>query len=97
VCFLNTETICYSFTLRYRRDSALPSDRRVAGWVAQDVAAVAPFMTRRTRQKLTPNDAEQTETLSLNTNELPYALVNSVREILERLEKIEKKAESMQN
>jgi hypothetical protein len=71
---------------RYRKDSGLPSDRRVAGWVAQDIATVAPFMVRRTKQKLALSDPDETDTLSLNTNELPYALVNSVREILERVE-----------
>jgi hypothetical protein len=73
---------------RYRRESGLPSDRRVAGWIAQDVAPVAPFMVRRTKQKLRETDAEETETLSLNTNELPYALVNSVRELLDASEQM---------
>jgi hypothetical protein len=68
---------------RYRKESGLPSDRRVAGWIAQDIAPIAPFMVRRTRQKLRQGDDEESETLSLNTNELPYALVNSVKEILE--------------
>jgi hypothetical protein len=70
---------------RYRKDSGLPSDRRVAGWVAQEVAPVAPFMVRKTRQKLRENDAEETETLSLNTNELPYALVNSVKDLISEI------------
>jgi hypothetical protein len=68
---------------RYRKDSGLPSDKRVAGWVAQDIAPIAPFMIRRTKQKLTVNDEQEAETLSLNTNELPYALVNAVKEIIE--------------
>jgi hypothetical protein len=68
---------------RYRKESGLPSDRRVAGWVAQDIAPVAPFMVRRTRQKLSVNDREDTETLSLNTNELSYAVVNTLKELLE--------------
>jgi hypothetical protein len=66
---------------RYRRESGLPSDRRVAGWIAQDVAPVAPFMVRRTKQKLAESDSEETETLSLNTNELSYAVVNSIKEL----------------
>jgi hypothetical protein len=73
---------------RYRKDSGLPSDPPVAGWIAQDVAPVAPFMIRITKQKLRDSDLEDTDTLSLNTNELPYALVNSVREILDRIEEI---------
>jgi hypothetical protein len=73
---------------RYRKDSGLPSDRTVVGWVAQDVAPVAPFMVRRTKQKLRETDLEETETLSLNTNELPYALVNSTKEMLEWREEI---------
>jgi hypothetical protein len=73
---------------RYRKDSGLPSDRRVAGWVAQDIAPIAPFMIRRTKQKLHETDLDETETLSLNTNELPYALVNSTKEVLELLEEM---------
>jgi hypothetical protein len=73
---------------RYRNDSGLPSDRRVAGWIAQDIAAIAPFMIRRTKQRLTVNDQDETETLSLNTNELPYAMLNSIKEILQRQEEM---------
>jgi hypothetical protein len=73
---------------RYRKESGLPSDRRVAGWVAQDVASVAPFMVRRTKQKLTVNDAQETDTLSLNTNELPYAMLNSIKELLDTQESL---------
>jgi hypothetical protein len=76
---------------RYRRDSGLPSDRRVVGWVAQDVARVAPFMVRRTRQRLHESDVEETETLSLNTNELPYALVNSIKQLVRKQRKLEAK------
>jgi hypothetical protein len=71
---------------RYRKETGLPSDRRVAGWVAQDIAPVAPFMVRKTRQRLRESDPEETETLSLNTNELPYALVNFAKEVLQRQE-----------
>jgi hypothetical protein len=74
---------------RYRKESGLPSDRRVAGWIAQDVAPVAPFMVRRTKQRLSVSDADETETLSLNTNELPYALLNSVKELLEKQGQLE--------
>jgi hypothetical protein len=74
---------------RYRKDSGLPDDRRVAGWIAQDIAPVAPFMVRRTRQKLSEKDDSEADTLSLNTNELPYALVNSVKQILQRLGRLE--------
>jgi hypothetical protein len=70
---------------RYKKDSGLPSDRRVAGWIAQDVASVAPFMVRRTKQKLSVDDFDETETLSLNTNELPYALVNFAKEMLTQM------------
>jgi hypothetical protein len=73
---------------RYRKESGLPSDRSVAGWIAQDLASVAPFMIRRTKQKLRESDLEETETLSLNTNELPYALVNSTKELLHRQEEM---------
>jgi hypothetical protein len=76
---------------RYRKDSGLPSDRRVAGWIAQDIALVAPFMVRRTKQKLSINDQEETETLSLNTNELSYAIVNTLREILAELDAVKSK------
>jgi hypothetical protein len=73
---------------RYRKESGLPSDRRVAGWIAQDVAQVAPFMVRRTKQKLSTLDSDETETLSLNTNELPYAMLNTIREMLGRQEEM---------
>jgi predicted nuclease with TOPRIM domain len=63
----------------------------VAGWVAQDMASVAPFMVRRTKQKLKEADSEETETLSLNTNELPYALVNSVKELIDYREHTSKR------
>jgi hypothetical protein len=75
---------------RYRKESGFPNDKRVVGWIAQDVAAVAPFMIRRTRQKLDENDSEEAETLSLNTNELPYALVNSVKELRSQIAELKK-------
>jgi hypothetical protein len=73
---------------RYRKDSGLPSDRPFAGWVAQDVVPVAPFMVRQTKQRLRETDTDDTETLSLNTNELPFALVNFAKEVLQHQEEM---------
>jgi hypothetical protein len=56
------------------------------GWIAQDIESVAPYMIRRTRQKLRITDEAETETLSLNTNELPYAVVNCLKELLDERE-----------
>jgi hypothetical protein len=82
---------------RYRKESGLPSDRRVAAWVAQDVAPIAPFMVRRTKQKLRETDSEEAETLSLNTNELPYILLNSAKEILYELAKNGKRISELED
>jgi hypothetical protein len=82
---------------RYRKDSGLPSDRRVAGWVAQDIAPIAPFMVRSTKQKLRETDREETETLSLNTNDLSYALVNFAKEVLEWREEMVTRIEAKED
>jgi hypothetical protein len=82
---------------RYRKELGLPDDRRVAGWIAQDIAPVAPFMIRRTRQKLAEDDTEATETLSLNTNELPYAMLNSIKELLAAVEEIRDQIRELRN
>jgi hypothetical protein len=81
---------------RYKKGSGLPSDRRVAGWIAQDVAPVAPFMVRKTKQKLSETDPDETDTLSLNTNELPYALVNFAKEVLDKQEKLLQRQEDLE-
>lgn len=70
---------------------------RLLGWVAQNVEPVAPFMVRRTKQKLRESDLEETETLSLNTNELPYALVNFAKEMLTEISELKVRLEKLEN
>jgi len=71
---------------RYAKDSGLPADTANVGWIAQDILPVAPFMVRRTRQKLKATDEAESEALALNTNELPYAILNCLKETLSELE-----------
>jgi hypothetical protein len=81
---------------RYTKESGLPSEARAVGWIAQDIAPVAPFMVRRTKQKLKRTDREETETLSLNTNELPYAMLNCIKQMLHTQEELIDKVERLE-
>ncbi len=74
---------------RYTKESGLPSETENVGWVAQDIEPIAPFMVRRGKQKLKQTDTAETETLLLNTNELPYAVVNCLKELMAHVGKLQ--------
>jgi hypothetical protein len=62
----------------------------VAGWIAQ----TTPYDLRYRRSEISnTGEITETETLSLNTNELPYALVNSIKELLMNREEVNRQIE----
>jgi hypothetical protein len=69
----------------------LPTDREFLGLVAQDVLPVMPEMIGTRRMRLAPDDAEPTETYTMDCTALPLALINAVNEIAARLDALEER------
>jgi hypothetical protein len=67
-----------------------PDDGRVfTGLIADDVAEIMPEMVGTLREKLDPEDEDETELLTLDATSLIYALVNAVKELSARVEALE--------
>jgi hypothetical protein len=64
---------------RYNGLGGVPrSPEEHIGLIAQAVQGVAPYMVRSRRGRLTPDEPE-TDLLSLDTNALPYVLINALK------------------
>jgi ATP-dependent protease Clp ATPase subunit len=57
--------------------------------LGQEVEKVTPHLTRRHRQKLNPDDVEDSDVLTLNTHALFFMFINAFKELNARLEKLE--------
>ena len=62
---------------------------RHIGLIADEAETVMPEMVGSMRQKLHPDDVEETDIKMLNATALTYALVNAVKDIVARLDKLE--------
>ena len=59
------------------------------GLMAEEVQSVMPEMVGAKREKLDPEDTEETDILTLNTNALQYASINAIKELAARVEALE--------
>jgi len=79
---LQLEPIWY----RYNGQGGIPITRqRHIGLRAQAVQAIAPYMVTSRRGVLTPN-SEETDLLALDTEALPYLLLNALKAVCQLLE-----------
>ena len=63
----------------------------MAGWIAQDTKPVAPFVIRNRNFLSTTTNMYNSLHLAIsyrNTNELPYAMLNTIKEMLQRQEEM---------
>jgi hypothetical protein len=80
--------------VRYRFNglARTQDDGRVfTGLVADEVREIMPEMVGTMQVKLDPNDAEDSELLTLDATPLIYALVNSCKELAARVEELERR------
>lgn len=61
------------------------------GVIAQEIEKFAPQMIHKYKRKLREDDAEETEILEYQGNEVQYALINAVKELEQRLIVLERK------
>jgi len=55
------------------------------GVIAQDIQAVAPYTVNSYMAKLNPDDTEETELLNFNSHALTFVLINSVKELNDKM------------
>ena len=77
-------------TYKYNGKAGIPSDKEHVGLIAQEVLKIFPYMIGHIKAKLEETDAKETDLLSLDTSALTYVLVNAVKELDNRLGKLEK-------
>lgn len=65
------------------------TDREYVGLVAEEAREVAPDLVRSTPMKLRPEDDEESDVLGVDAHGLTYLLINAVRTLHERLERLE--------
>jgi len=75
---------------QYNGKGGMPTGVTLHGLDASKVEPVMPEMIGKRSVRLDPEDAEETEILTLDRNPLIYALVNAVRELTVRLEAVER-------
>jgi hypothetical protein len=85
------EAICAlkPISYAYNGRAGLPEGRTFYGLAAEDVEPVMPEMIGRYLAKLDPDDAADTELLTVDTTPMIFALVNAVRELKARIEALE--------
>lgn len=78
-------------TFQFNGKGGTVDDGKVrVGLIAQDVQKIFPDMVRPQLRKMNPDDAEETEVLTLDNKPLTFLLINAVKELSARLEKLEK-------
>lgn len=75
----------------YNGKMGMPKNETQVGLVAQDVQKVVPQMVETFKGKLDSKDKKETELLSLDINPMLYMMVNAIKELDKRLEKLESK------
>jgi hypothetical protein len=74
---------------KYNGKGGHATDIPYVGLIAQDVQEVLPYMVGKMKVKMEPTDEQETEILSLDVNALTYVMMNSIRELDNRLTKLE--------
>ncbi|MFA6604350.1 MAG: tail fiber domain-containing protein [Patescibacteria group bacterium] len=68
--------------------AGMPEGATGIGVIAQDVKDIIPYTVGTYRTKLYPEDAEETELYSFNSSALTFVLINAVKELDTKLEKL---------
>ena len=76
---------------KYNGKAGMPKNEKFIGLIAQDIKDVCPDMVSSYKAKLNESDSQETELLSLDNSSLIYMVVNALKELDERLQKLEKK------
>ena len=77
---------------KYNGKIGLSTEGQHVGLIAQQVQKIFPYMVGRFSGKLDEADAGDTELLSLDASALSYVMVNAIKELDERVNKLEKKS-----
>ncbi len=77
---------------RYNGKAGLNTESQHVGLVAQQVEKIFPYMVGHFSGKLEEADANETDLLSLDASALTYIMVNAIKELDERVNKLEKKS-----
>jgi len=74
---------------KYNGKAGITSDEDYVGLVAQDVQEILPYMVGKFKAKMEQSDEQETELLTLDTTALSYIMVNAIKELDARMEKLE--------
>lgn len=74
---------------RYNGLAGTPDGEEVVGFLPSQLQEVLPSAVRRVRGKLREEDEEEVEILGVNIGELPFILLNALKEVTDRLERLE--------
>ncbi len=74
---------------RYNGKAGTNGSARYVGLIAQDVQPVMPYMVNSFMGRLEETDQQDTELLALDTSALTFVLVNAIKELDSRIEKLE--------
>lgn len=69
----------------------LDDDKKRIGLIAQDVQKIFPELIHSQSRKLNPEDPEETEVLAIDSRPLTFVIINALKELATRLDKLEKK------
>ncbi len=78
-------------TFKYNGLGGTTNNYKGIGVIAQEVKEICPYMVTNVKAKLKDTDKKETEVLSYNGSALIYLAINAIKELSDRLEKIEKK------
>lgn len=78
-------------TYRYNGKAGIANTKEHVGLIAQEVLNVFPYMVGHFKARLEDADTHETDLLSLDTSALTYIMVNALKELDDRLNKLEKK------
>ncbi len=78
-------------TYKYNGLAGTANNYQGIGVIAQEVKDAFPYMVTNVKTKLKDTDKKETEVLSYNGSALIYIAINAIKELSDRIEKIEKK------
>ncbi len=77
---------------KYNGKGGLSTEGQHVGLIAQQVEKIFPYMVGHFNGKLEETDANETDILSLDASALSYVMVNAIKELDDRVNKLEKKS-----
>ncbi|HEY6502588.1 MAG TPA: tail fiber domain-containing protein [Chitinophagaceae bacterium] len=75
---------------KYKNVEGIPgADARQVGVLAHEVQPLFPYMVNKAKGKLSSEDQEETDLLTFNGSALPYIIINAIKELNCRLQRLE--------